>query len=108
MPCTKSTRACSPSLPAKGEPSNFYFVLVEDSEAIASAVVDLVAERLPRDGQRIPRQVDTQPLHTYVQPAANADPLDDQAMVLASAADMGVNTLMRRSMWRGAFSAADL
>ncbi len=37
-----------PSLPAKGEPSDFYFVPVEDAEAIAPTVVDLVAERLPR------------------------------------------------------------
>jgi hypothetical protein len=71
-------------------------MLVEDSETIASAVVDLVAEWLPRmfdvdvvrdiqvlcpmttspghDGQRIPRPVDTQPLHTYARPAANAAP----------------------------------
>jgi hypothetical protein len=29
-------------------------------------------------------------------------------MIFASGADMGVSALMRRSLWRGAFSAADL
>jgi exodeoxyribonuclease V alpha subunit len=37
-----------PSLPAKGEPSDLYFVPVEDPEAIASTVVELVTERLPK------------------------------------------------------------
>ncbi|HET9643054.1 MAG TPA: AAA family ATPase, partial [Burkholderiaceae bacterium] len=40
-------RGLFPSLPGKGEPSDFYFVPVEDSEALASTVVDLVAQRLP-------------------------------------------------------------
>ena len=36
-----------PSLPAKGEASDFWFVAAEEPEAIADTVVDLVARRLP-------------------------------------------------------------
>ena len=36
-----------PALPARGEPSDFWFVSVEEPEAIAQTVVDLVAQRLP-------------------------------------------------------------
>jgi exodeoxyribonuclease V alpha subunit len=37
-----------PSLPEKGEASDFYFVAAETPEAIAQTVVDLVQTRLPR------------------------------------------------------------
>src|SRR5207253_473206 len=37
-----------PSLPAKGEPSDFYLVAAEEPEAIAQTVVDLVKTRLPK------------------------------------------------------------
>ena len=37
-----------PSLPEKGEESDFYFVAAEEAEAIAQTVVDLVKTRLPK------------------------------------------------------------
>ncbi|MGO9949845.1 MAG: ATP-dependent RecD-like DNA helicase [Steroidobacteraceae bacterium] len=37
-----------PSLPAKGEVSDFYLVAAEEAEAIAQTVVDLVKTRLPK------------------------------------------------------------
>jgi exodeoxyribonuclease V alpha subunit len=37
-----------PSIPVRGEASDFYMVAVEEPEAIAQAVVDLVKTRLPR------------------------------------------------------------
>ena len=37
-----------PSLPAKGEASDFYLVAAEEPEAIAQTVVDLVKTRLPK------------------------------------------------------------
>jgi len=37
-----------PSLPAKGEASDFYFVAAEEPDAIAHTVVDLVQRRLPK------------------------------------------------------------
>jgi exodeoxyribonuclease V alpha subunit len=37
-----------PSLPAKNEASDFYFVAVEEPEAIAATVTDLVKTRLPK------------------------------------------------------------
>ena len=37
-----------PSLPEKGEESDFYFVAAEEAEAIAQTVVDLVRTRLPK------------------------------------------------------------
>jgi exodeoxyribonuclease V alpha subunit len=41
-------RGVFPSLPAKGEESDFYLIAAEESEAIAQTVVDLVQTRLPR------------------------------------------------------------
>lgn len=43
-----------PSLPEKGEESDFYFVRAEEPEAIAQTVVDLVKTRLPRKFQLDP------------------------------------------------------
>jgi len=43
-----------PSLPAKGEESDFYFVPAEEPEAIAETVVGLVKTRLPRKFQLDP------------------------------------------------------
>ncbi|MGF6965773.1 exodeoxyribonuclease V alpha subunit [Paraburkholderia sp. WC7.3g] len=43
-----------PSLPAKGEKSDFYFVPAEEPEAIAKTVVGLVKTRLPRKFQLDP------------------------------------------------------
>ena len=40
-------RGMFPALPARGEASDFWFVPVEEPEAIADTVVDLVARRLP-------------------------------------------------------------
>jgi exodeoxyribonuclease V alpha subunit len=37
-----------PSLPAKGEESDFYFIPAEEPEAIADTIVDLVKTRLPK------------------------------------------------------------
>jgi exodeoxyribonuclease V alpha subunit len=37
-----------PSFPAKGEPSDFYFIPEDDPESIAATVVDLVKIRLPK------------------------------------------------------------
>lgn len=37
-----------PSLPDKGEASDFYFIAADDPETIANTVVDLVQTRLPR------------------------------------------------------------
>ena len=41
-------RGIYPSLPEKGEDSDFYFVAAEEPEAIAQTVVDLVQVRLPK------------------------------------------------------------
>ena len=41
-------RGIVPSLPDKGEVSDFYFIAADDPEAIANTVVDLVQTRLPR------------------------------------------------------------
>ena len=41
-------RGIFPSLPAKGEDSDFYLVAAEEPEVIAQTVVDLVKTRLPR------------------------------------------------------------
>jgi exodeoxyribonuclease V alpha subunit len=43
-----------PSLPEKGEQSDFYFVPADEPEAIAQTVVDLVKTRLPRKFQLDP------------------------------------------------------
>ncbi|SOE70207.1 exodeoxyribonuclease V alpha subunit [Burkholderia sp. D7] len=43
-----------PSLPEKGEESDFYFVSADEPEAIAQTVVDLVKTRLPRKFQLDP------------------------------------------------------
>ena len=40
-----------PTLPARGEDSDFYFVQVDKPEAIAQTIVDLVKTRLPRKFQ---------------------------------------------------------
>lgn len=43
-----------PTLPTKGEASDFYFVAVDDPDAIAQTIVDLVSTRLPKAFQLDP------------------------------------------------------
>jgi exodeoxyribonuclease V alpha subunit len=97
-------RGIFPSLPEKGETSDFYLVNAEEPEVIAQTVVDLVQTRLPRKfdldpGARHSGAVPDEPRHDRRprhQPGL-ADGAESHRMITASTSSAPASALATRS-----------